>query len=56
MYHSKNRGEEKAYINFFSCSLTREIHLELLSDQMIDEFTEEINYKKMVSWNNLFRL
>ena len=33
-----NRGEKKAYILLFTCSLARAIHLELLPDQTTDGF------------------
>ena len=43
MYCNKNRGEKKAYILLFTCSLTRAIHLELLPDQTTNEFIRALN-------------
>ena len=38
MYRTKNTREKKSYILLFTCSLTRVIHLELLTDQTKEEF------------------
>ena len=38
MYRSTKRGEKKAYILLFTCSLTRAIHLKLLPYETADEF------------------
>ena len=42
MYHAKNKREKKSYILLFTCSLTRAIHLELLPDQIKEEFIREL--------------
>ena len=43
-YHTKisKKKEGKAYILLFACSLTRAIHLELLSDQSTEEFIKSL--------------
>ena len=43
MYCNRNKGEKKAYIILFTCSLTRAIHLELLPDQTTNEFIRALN-------------
>ena len=42
MYCNKNVGVKKTYILLFKCSLTREIHLELLPNQTTVELTRAL--------------
>ena len=37
MYHAKNKREKKSYIPFYTCSLTKAIHLDLLPNQTEEE-------------------
>ena len=41
-YKISKKKEGKAYILLFACSLTRAIHLELLSDQTTEEFIKSL--------------
>ena len=59
MYCNKNVGVKKTYILLFKCSLTREIHLELLPNQTTVEHTRAL--KRLIArrgcpetiyWNN----
>lgn len=40
----KKRGDGKAYILLFACSLTRAIHLELLTNQTTEEFIKSFKH------------
>lgn len=40
VYEASKKLEGKAYILLFTCSLTRAVHLELLTDQTTEGFTK----------------
>ena len=42
MYRARNKKGGKSYILFFTCSLTRAMHLELLPDQTKEEFIKAL--------------
>ena len=47
LYHSGKSGEGEAYVILYSCSLTRDLYLELLKDMTTEQFTQ--NFKRLVA-------
>ena len=54
LYRISKKRDGKAYILLFACSLTRAIHLELLSNQTTEEFIRAVHSQKREAAEGVF--